>query len=88
MIMNRIRVYGFEGCPYCKELMEMYDKHNIEYYYIDVDLDENAEETEKIMEIGQTDSVPIILVNNTLLSPENSFKSIKEAYQTTLKFLK
>ena len=88
MIMNRIRVYGFEECPYCKELMEMYDKHNIEYNYIDVDLDENAEETEKIMEIGQTDSVPIILVNNTLLSPENSFKSIKEAYQTTLKFLK
>lgn len=88
MNMNRIRVYGFEGCPYCKELMELYDKNNIKYEYIDVDLEENSEETEKIMEIAQTDSVPVVLVNNTLLSPENSFQTIPEAYQITLKFLK
>ena len=39
------------------------------------------------MELGKTESVPIILVNKTLLSPEISFKSIDEAFDLTKKFL-
>lgn len=85
--MNRIRVYGFDGCPFCKQLMEIFDKDNIDYVYVDIDLDENQEETNKIMKIGKTDSVPIVLVNNTLLSPDVSFTSITEAHKLTKKFL-
>ena len=85
--MNRVRVYGFDGCPFSKQLMETFDKDNIDYVYVDIDLDENQEETNKIMKIGKTDSVPIVLVNNTLLSPDVSFTSITEAHKLTKKFL-
>ena len=85
--MKKVRLYGFEECPYCQELKEIYEKDNIDFDYIDINLDENKEEIKRIMEIGKTDSVPIVLVNKTILSPEVSFKSIKEAHELTKKFL-
>ena len=82
-----VKLYGFDDCPYCKELRGMYDENNIKYTYVDVTLDENEKESDKIFELTGDDSVPIVLVNKTLLAPESSFKSIKEAYELTLKFL-
>lgn len=82
-----IRLYGFDECPYCQELKGMYDKHGMEYVYVDVSLDENENESERIFKIVKDDSVPIILVNKTILAPESSFKTINEAYELTLKFL-
>lgn len=83
----KIRLYGFEGCPYCQELKERFDKDKIDYDYIDIDNEKYKDEVKKIMEIGKTDSVPIVLVNKVVLSPEVSFKSIKEAHTLTKKFL-
>ena len=85
--MKRVRLYGYDECPYCQELKNLYEKNNIDFTYIDVEDSENKKEFEKIMEIGKTDSVPIILVNKTILAPENSFKTINEALQLTNKFL-
>lgn len=85
--MKKVRLYGFEECPYCQELKEFYENNNIDFIYVDIELDENKEETKKIMEIGKSESVPIILVNKTILSPQISFKSIKEALELTKKFL-
>ena len=85
--MKRVRLYGYKECPYCQELKKLYEKNNIEFTYIDVEDSENKKEFERIMEIGKTDSVPIILVNKTILAPENSFKTINEALQLTNKFL-
>lgn len=85
--MNKIRLYGFETCPYCQELKEKFDNDNLDYIYIDIDLKENEAETKKVMEIAKTDSVPIILVNKVLLSPEVSFNSIEEAFTLTKRFL-
>jgi glutaredoxin len=85
--MNRVRLYGFEACPYCQELKEKFDSDNLDYIYVDIDLKENEAETKKVMEIAKTDSVPIILVNKVLLSPEVSFNSIEEAFDLTKKFL-
>ena len=70
--MNNVRLYGFEECPYCQELKEFYENDNINFTYVDINLDE---------------MVPIVLVNKTILSPDNSFKSIKEALELTKKFL-
>ncbi len=84
---NKIRLYGFESCPYCKELMGLYDKNELEYDYVDIDLDVYKKEVEQIMKLANSESVPIILVNKTLLSPEISFKSIDEALELTKKFL-
>lgn len=85
--MNRVKLYGYDTCPYCKELKELYEKNNIEFIYVDIELEENRPEFEKIMKIGKTDSVPVILVNKTILSPDISFKSIQEAFELTKKFI-
>ncbi len=85
--MNKVRLYGFETCPYCQELKGKLEKENIDFKYVDIDIEENQEEVKKIMEIGKTDSVPIVLVNKTILSPDISFKSIDEAFNLIKKFL-
>jgi glutaredoxin len=82
-----VRLYGFEGCPYCDELKGMYDENNINYTFVDVTLKEHERESNKIFELAKEDSVPIVLVNKTILAPDSSFKSIKEAYDLTMKFL-
>jgi len=85
--MSKVRLYGFEECPFCEELKKMYDDNHISYHYIDINDEKNDKEVNKIMELGKSESVPIILVNKTILSPENSFNSIKEAYLLTNRFL-
>ncbi len=82
-----VRLYGFNECPYCQELKGMYDENNIPYTYVDVTLEENEAECEKLFNLTNDESVPVVLVNKTILAPESSFKSITEAYELTLKFL-
>jgi len=84
---NKIRLYGFNACPYCQEIKKLYEENNIEFTYVDIEIEENKPEVDKIMKIGKTDSVPVILVNKTILAPDVSFKSIKEAFELTKKFL-
>ncbi len=85
--MKKVRLYGFKECPYCQELKGLFETEGLEFDYIDIENDKYKDEVKKIMEIGKTDSVPIVLVNKVILSPEVSFKSIKEAHQLTKKFL-
>lgn len=85
--MNRVRLYGFDGCPYCQELKQLLTTNNVYFDYIDIENEKYKEEVEKIMEIGKTDSVPIVLVNKVILSPEVSFNSIEEAFKLIKKFL-
>ena len=82
-----IKLYGFDDCPYCQELKNMYDENGIKYTYVDVTLDENEREINKVFELTRDESVPVVLVNKTLLAPDSSFKTIGEAYELTLKFL-
>lgn len=82
-----VKLYGFEGCPYCAELKGLLQENNIEYQYVDIGLPQNQEEFNKIMEISKSDDVPIVRVGNQLLVPNVSFKSIKEAAELTKKFL-
>jgi glutaredoxin len=82
-----VRLYGFDECPYCQELKGLYDENNISYTYVDVTLEENESECEKLFKMTNDESVPVVIVNKTILAPESSFKSIKEAYELTLKFL-
>lgn len=82
-----VKIYGFNGCPYCKELKELLTKDGIQFIDVDVDLPENQEEFNKIMEISGADEVPIVKVGTQLLVPNVSFKSIKEAAELTKKFL-
>jgi len=47
-----VKIYGFSGCPYCKELKELLTKDGIQFIDVDIDLPENQEEFNKIMEVS------------------------------------
>lgn len=83
-----IRVYTMENCPYCKELKDLYDKEGIEYEIVDINLEENEEESNKVFKVTGVDSVPIVKVGNQLLAPDVSFTSIEEAFEITKMLLK
>jgi glutaredoxin len=82
-----VTIYGFNGCPYCAELKEILTNEGVEFRDVDIQLDENVEEFEKVRKISNADEVPIVKVGNQLLIPNISFKSIKEAAELTKKFL-
>ena len=78
-----IRVYTMENCPYCKELKDLYDKEGIEYENVDINLEENKEESDKVFKVTRVDSVPIVKVGNQLLAPDVSFTTIEDAFEIT-----
>ena len=82
-----VRVYSIPECPYCTELKEILQNEGIEFIDVNVNLDENQEEYDKVYEITNSDEVPIVLVNKQFLIPNTSFKTIKEAANLTKKFL-
>jgi glutaredoxin 3 len=82
-----VRVYSIPECPYCTELKEILKNEGVEFIDINVNLDENQEEYDKIYEITKSDEVPIVLVNKQFLIPNTSFTSIREAADLTKKFL-
>lgn len=85
--MNKVRLYTVNGCPYCVQLKEMFQKDGIEFVEVNVNLPENEAEFKKLFEFTKCDDVPIVKVNNQVLLPNTSFQSIQEAYETTKKFL-
>lgn len=84
---SEIRVFGIEGCSYCEEIKTKLNEGNIEYRYIDIDLPENEKESDEVFSVAQTDRVPVIVVNRTILAPEKSFETIDEAYETIKRFI-
>lgn len=85
--MSKVRLYGFEECPFCDELKKLYDENHVQFDYVDIYNQEHGKEVEKVMELAKTDAVPIIMVGKVILSPDVSFYSIKEAYLLTNRFL-
>jgi glutaredoxin len=85
--MKEIKLFGFEGCPYCQEMKELLDNENITYTYIDIDLIENAEIVENVIDNNGIDSVPVIWVGEVLLVPEKSFDTIQEGFELIKRFL-
>jgi glutaredoxin len=82
-----VTVYSIKDCPYCAELKEMLINENIEFKDVDVDLEENEQEFNKIMEAAQIDKVPIIKIGSQLFVPDKSFDTIQEAFELTKRFL-
>jgi len=75
-----VRVYTMENCPYCNELKGLLEKEGIEFEDVDINLDENKEEVDKVFKVTKVDSVPIAKVGNQLIAPDVSFTSIEEAF--------
>jgi glutaredoxin len=85
--MKEIKLFGFEGCPYCQEMKELLDNENIVYTYIDIDLIENVEIVENVIDNNDIDSVPVIWIGELLLVPEKSFDTIQEGFELIKRFL-
>jgi glutaredoxin len=83
-----VRVYTMENCPYCNELKGLLENEGIEFEDVDINLDENKEEADKVFKVTNVDSVPIAKVGNQLIAPDVSFTSIEEAFDIIKSLLK
>jgi glutaredoxin len=82
-----VTIYTFTECPYCQELKKLYEQENINYREVDITLDENQEEWNKVFEASKAEEVPVIKIGQQLFLPNISFKSITESVELTKKFL-
>ena len=85
--MKNIKLYGYNDCPFCKELMGYLNEGKIKYKYIDVTKDEHKVESEKLFNFIKEEVVPILIIDKKVLVPNKSFKTIKEAYSIAKKLL-
>jgi len=83
-----IKIYTMENCMYCEELKKRLNEMKVEYTEINTDLKENEAEWEYISELGDSEMVPMVVVNKNLLIAEKSFNTIKEAAELTKKLMK
>ena len=70
--MNAIILYGADWCPDCRRAKAYLKENNIEYQFIDVDLDEQA--TKKVESINNGKRIiPTIIINGkSYTNPDNS----------------
>jgi len=69
--MNTIQLYGADWCPDCRRAKAYLKENNIEYTFIDVDLDEKATRRVESINNGKR-IIPTIIINGkTYTNPEN-----------------
>lgn len=77
--MNKITIISAPHCPYCTELKDKLKKLDLEFNDVDITLEENKVESEKLFEFTKSESIPIAIVGKNILIPNSSFKTIEEA---------
>jgi thioredoxin reductase (NADPH) len=71
--MNEILLYGANWCPDCKRAKSYLIENNIEYTYIDVDLDKEA--TAKVETINNGKRIiPTLIIKNTFYTNPNNIE--------------
>ncbi|MFK7772694.1 MAG: FAD-dependent oxidoreductase [Saprospiraceae bacterium] len=60
--MNQIQLYGADWCPDCRRAKAYLKENNIQYEFIDVDLDENATKRVESINNGKR-IIPTIIIN-------------------------
>ncbi|MCG8307666.1 MAG: FAD-dependent oxidoreductase [Cytophagales bacterium] len=69
---NEIILYGADWCPDCRRAKAFLKEHNIEYTFIDVDLDESATKTVETINNGKR-IIPTIIINGkSYTNPDNN----------------
>jgi glutaredoxin len=84
---NAVRIYTMKGCGYCSEFKELMTNEGITYKEIDIDEPSNKLEFNKLMEVSNADSVPIVIVGKKILVPERSFFTIEEGFETVKRLI-
>jgi len=74
--MNEITFYGADWCPDCRRAKAFLKENNIQYSYIDVDLDEEATKRVESINNGKR-IIPTIIINGTsYTNPDNDKFSV------------
>lgn len=74
-----VTVYSMPSCPYCDDLKNKLKDKNIEFRDVNITLDENQIEFDKIKKVAIIDEVPVVRLFKQLLLPNVSFKTIDQA---------
>lgn len=82
-----VKVYSYDSCPYCTQLKSILAEYGINFLNIDITLPENKEDYDAVVGFSNCHELPIISIDNQLLIPEISFRSIPEAANLTKKIL-
>ena len=70
--MNEIKLYGADWCPDCRRAKSFLKENNIDYDFIDVDLDEQATKKVELINNGKR-IIPTIIINNkSYTNPDNN----------------
>lgn len=86
--MEKIKVYSIPECPHCTKFKQLLSEKGYKFTDINANLPENEAEYLEVYEASGIDSVPVIRIENELLVPEKSFKSIEEAVERTIELYK
>jgi glutaredoxin len=74
-----MRIYTSKNCSYCEKLKNGLIELKLDFIEIDVDLDENKNEVEKVYKLAGEPVIPLIAMKPHLLAPKKSFNTIDEA---------
>jgi glutaredoxin len=85
---SKLRVFGFDECPYCLELKNKLKNNGIEFTYYDIDSENGEKEYNLILKHCESEYLPLIVVDYNILTADKSFSSIDEAYDLIVKLLK
>ena len=85
---KKINVYSTKECPYCTDLKQMLDNHNLPYEVTDVD--EEEKEWDELCKTLNIEFVPtVIIVDDAadtakLLTPDIHFDEVQECFDQIL----
>ena len=77
--MEKVKIYTMANCPYCTKLKSLLDEKQIAYTEIEVDTEEGEKAFIELQKVSKSDMLPAIIVDNKVLAPDISFKTIEEA---------
>ena len=70
--MNTIELYGADWCPDCRRAKSFLKENNIEFTFIDVDVDKEATDKVEIINNGKRIIPTIIIHKKAYTNPNNS----------------
>ena len=88
---KRIFLFSMEGCPYCVELKEIFDKEKVDY--VPIDTETHPKLFDALVEKSGFDHVPQILINDwdgekfTNGQCISDFDTLEEAFEKVKKIL-
>lgn len=59
--MNKLQLYYFDGCPYCRKVINFLESENIAVTYKNIHID--AEANKELQRIGGKNQVPCLFIN-------------------------